>query len=120
MGGGARLLPRDFMKLGQLMLNGGTWNGKRVLSRDWVRRSVEPAYEMGKLRYGYLWWVMDYPYRNGTVRAFAALGNGGQTVMVVPGLDLVVAFYGGNYNDRVARIPQDEYVPRYVLGAVGR
>jgi CubicO group peptidase (beta-lactamase class C family) len=120
LGGGARLLPRDFMKLGQLLLNGGTWNGKKVLSRDWVRRSSEPKYKMGKLKYGYLWWVTEYPYREGTVRAFFAAGNGGQIVLVVPELDLVVAFYGGNYSDPVALIPQQEYVPKYILTAVRR
>jgi CubicO group peptidase (beta-lactamase class C family) len=75
---------------------------------------------MGKLKYGYLWWVTEYPYREGTVRAFFAAGNGGQIVLVVPELDLVVAFYGGNYSDPVALIPQQEYVPKYILTAVRR
>ncbi|HEY4649292.1 MAG TPA: serine hydrolase [Gemmatimonadales bacterium] len=120
MGGGARLLPRDFMKLGQLMLNGGTWGGTRVLSRDWVRRSVVPRYEIGKLKYGYLWWMTDYPYQDGTVRAYFASGNGGQYVIVIPKLDMVIAFYGGNYNDAPGRVSQQEYVPRWVLTAVRR
>src|SRR4051794_15050633 len=120
MGGGARLLPRDFMKLGQLMLNGGTWGGKRVLSRDWVRRSVVPRYEIGKLKYGYLWWMTDYPYQDGTVRAYFASGNGGQYVIVIPKLDMVIAFYGGNYNDAPGRVSQQEYVPKWVLTAVRR
>jgi CubicO group peptidase (beta-lactamase class C family) len=41
---------------------------------------------------GYLWWVIEYPYRDRTVRAFFAGGNGGQIVMGVPELDLVIAF----------------------------
>jgi CubicO group peptidase (beta-lactamase class C family) len=119
MGGGVRLLPRDFMKLGQLMLNDGTWKGKRVLSRDWVRRSTDPKHEIGNSKYGYLWWITDYPYHGGMVRAYYASGNGGQYVIVVPELDLVVAFYGGNYADRPARIPQQEWMPKFVLPAVG-
>jgi len=46
MGGGAHFLPRDFMKLGQLLLNGGTWNGRRVLDADWCRRATAPLYEL--------------------------------------------------------------------------
>jgi CubicO group peptidase (beta-lactamase class C family) len=119
MGGGARLLPRDFMKLGQLMLNEGTWQGKRILSREWSRRSASPLYDLQKRKYGYFWWIDEYPYHDSTVRAFYAAGNGGQIVMVVPELDLVIAFYGGNYADgAIATIPQREYVPRFILPAV--
>jgi CubicO group peptidase (beta-lactamase class C family) len=119
MGGGARLLPRDFMKLGQLMLNEGTWQGKRVLSRGWSRRSTSALYDLQERKYGYLWWSDEYPYRDSTVRAFYAAGNGGQIVMGVPELDLVIAFYGGNYSDgSIATIPQREWVPRVILPAV--
>jgi len=134
MGGGVRLLPRDFMKLGQLHLNGGTWNGRRVLTEEWCHRATSDvtridkttAYnwqtsriEIGTRKYGYLWWVEDYPYQGRTVRAFFAGGNGGQIVMGIPELDLVIAFYGGNYSDRALFVPQWVYVPQYILPAVG-
>ena len=60
MGGGVRFLPRDFMKLGQMMLDGGTWKGKRVLSAEWARRATSPLYELRGMRYGYPWWVIDF------------------------------------------------------------
>ena len=44
-------------------------------------------------------WVYDVPYKDHTLHAFFDLGNGGQTVMTVPALDLVVVFMGGNYGD---------------------
>jgi CubicO group peptidase (beta-lactamase class C family) len=58
------------------------------------------------------------PYGNRTVRAFAALGNGGQNVFVVPDLDLVIAIYASNYGDRVLFMIQDEIVPKQILPAV--
>ena len=118
MGGGARLRPRDFMKLGQLLMDGGRWKGRQVVSREWAARSISPLYEMRERRYGYLWWVVEYPYKERKVRAFFAGGNGGQIVMGVPELDLVIAFYGGNYSDRVLFVPQNVYVPEYILPAV--
>ncbi|HSU13672.1 serine hydrolase [Longimicrobium sp.] len=120
MGGGWRFRPRDFMKLGQLYLNGGTWNGRRIVSEAWVRRSVTPRYPMGsRARYGYLWWVVDYPYAERTVQAYYASGNGGQEVMAIPALDLVIAVYGGNYNDGPANFQSIfETIPRYILPAV--
>jgi CubicO group peptidase (beta-lactamase class C family) len=117
-GGGAHFLPRDFMKFGQLMLNQGTWNGRRILSKDFVARASSPLVKIGTRPYGLGWWIYDLPYRNRTVRAFAALGNGGQNVFVVPDLDLVVAVYASNYGDRVLFEIQNELVPNQILPAI--
>lgn len=133
MGGGARFLPRDFMKLGQLMLDGGVWNGRRILTPEYSRRAASALVEMkqtlafnwktnqiemGTRKYGYLWWIENYPYKGKTVRAFFAGGNGGQIVMTIPELDLVIAFYGGNYSDRATFTAQWIYVPQFILPAV--
>ncbi|MBA2338941.1 MAG: serine hydrolase [Pyrinomonadaceae bacterium] len=127
MGGGVRLLLRDFMKLGQLHVNGGTWNNRRILTEEWVRRATSPLYEVKDykplkpytfLKYGYLWWVIEYPYKGRTVRAFYAGGNGGQTVMGIPELDLVIAIYAGNYADSPSGQITQGYVPKYILPAV--
>lgn len=117
-GGGMQLLPRDFMKLGQLMLDGGTWHGKRILDADFVKRAGAPLHDLRGIQYGYLWWNIEYPYKDRKLRAYFAGGNGGQVVMVVPELDLVIAGYGGNFADRVSLVLQQEYVPRYILPAV--
>jgi CubicO group peptidase (beta-lactamase class C family) len=118
MGGGMRLLPRDFLKLGQLMLNDGNWEGHPVLSPDWCRRATSPLNDLREFKYGYLWWVTDYPYNGRSVRAFFAGGNGGQLVLVVPQLDLAIGFLGGNYSDPVSYTAQRVYVPQYILPAV--
>ncbi len=118
-GGAVQLLPRDFMKLGQLMLNGGTWEGRRILSREFVARASSPLYHLRNVVYGYLWWGIDYPYKDRTVHAFYAGGAGGQGVMVIPDLDLVIATYAGNYSSRSAAInTQQNLTPRYILPAV--
>ncbi len=132
-GGGVRLLPRDFMKIGQLHLDGGAWNGRRILTPEWTRCATSDLVEMkqtlafnwktnkiemGTRKYGYLWWIEDYPYKGRTIRAFFAGGNGGQIVMGIPELDLVIAFYGGNYADRATFTSQWNYVPQYILPSV--
>ena len=73
---------------------------------------------MGDRDYGYLWWSQEYPYRDGSVSAFYAAGNGGQIVMALPALQLVIGFMGGNYSDPALYIPQRKYVPEYLLPAV--
>jgi CubicO group peptidase (beta-lactamase class C family) len=118
MGGGIHWLPRDFMKIGQVILNGGTWKSRRVVSGEWAQRSISPLNDLRGREYGYLWWVMDYPYKDGTVRAFFAGGNGGQVVIGIPDLDLLITFYGGNYSDPVLYRSQDVLVPEYILKAI--
>lgn len=117
-GGGVQFLPRDFMKIGQLMLNEGTWQGRRILSRDFVARASSPLYRIGERGYGYLWWSVDYPREDGSLRTFSALGAGGQVVMVAPALDLVVASYGANYSSSGWRHVQNEIIPKSILPAV--
>lgn len=118
-GGGVRALPRDFMKLGQVMLDGGTWHGRRVLDREFVARASAPLHDLNGIQYGYLWWSLEYPYKDRTLRAFLAAGNGGQAVIVVPALDLVIAIYAGNYSDSPTAIHvQQDLAPTYILPAV--
>ncbi len=119
MGGGMRFRLRDYMKLAQLFLNGGTWNGRRIVSDDWVRRSTQPRYPMGAVfKYGYLWWMGEYPYRGRTLQYYFAAGNGGQISMAIPALDLAIGTFGGNYSEAAGLKTTKELIPAYVLPAV--
>ncbi len=117
-GGGTMFLPRDFMKFGQLMLNGGTWEGRRILGREFVAQASARHYHLANIYYGYNWWNEDFPYKDRVVQAYSALGAGGQAVVVVPELDLVIAIFGGNYISRVQLEFSHNWVPRYFLPAV--
>jgi CubicO group peptidase (beta-lactamase class C family) len=119
MGGGMRFRPRDFMKLGQLYVDHGTWHGRRVVSDEWIKRSTVPRYPLGaRTKYGYLWWMIEYPYNGKTVQAYYASGNGGNEVMVIPALDLVLAMYGANYNEAAGFAMVSRLIPDYILPAV--
>ena len=118
-GGGHQFLPRDFMKLAQLMLNEGRWDGREIISRQWVRTSGSALRNLSRnQQYGWLWNSVEYPYKGRKVRAFFAAGNGGQIFMGIPALDLVIAFTGGNYSDPDLFIPQRVFVPKHILPAV--
>jgi CubicO group peptidase (beta-lactamase class C family) len=118
-GGGSRFTSRDFMKMAQLMVNRGRWNGRQLVGEDWVRRSTAPLRNLNALQqYGFLWNSVEYDYNGRKIRAFFAGGNGGQVSMGIPDLDLVIAFTGGNYADPVLFTGQRVYVPRFILPAV--
>ena len=96
-GGGWAFTSRDFMKMAQLVVNKGRWNGKQLVSEDWVRRSTEPLRNLNAVQqYGFLWNSVEYEYGSRKIRAYFAGGNGGQVSMAIPDLDLVIAFTGGN------------------------
>ncbi len=119
-GGGHYFRPRDFMKMSQLMLNRGKWNGKTIISEEWAKTSGSPLRSLSdEQQYGYLWNSKEYPYKDRKVRGYFAAGNGGQIFMGIPDLDLVIVFTGGNYGDsRTLRIPQRTLIPQYILPAV--
>src|SRR5215469_9566267 len=55
---GLRLLPRDMLKVGQLALAGGTWNGRQIVPSDWVKRVTTPVVATDRgVSYGYQWYV---------------------------------------------------------------
>lgn len=97
-GGGLKLRPRDLAKLGQLYLDGGVWNGRRVVPAAWVAESRRSTTSLGNDGYGYLWWKRGFARDAATLECFFTSGNGGNFVFVFPALELVVAFTGSNYD----------------------
>jgi len=118
LGGGAYLRPRDLLKVGQVFLDGGVWHGKRIVGASWVTRSTAPDMEIseattgltsdqfqnfyikgdeGYASDGYAWHALRLRSGDRTYREYEASGNGGQLLIVVPELDLVVVLTGGNY-----------------------
>jgi CubicO group peptidase (beta-lactamase class C family) len=47
---------RDYARLGRLYLNEGNWNGEQIVSREWVRRSVQFDQPKNGFAYSYQWW----------------------------------------------------------------
>jgi len=99
-GGGLRLRPRDMAKIGQLVLAGGRWNGGQVVSKAWIDSSMTPRLNAtGLYFYGYLWWLGRSLFNGREIHWAAALGRGGQSIRIVPELDLVVVVTAGYYQD---------------------
>lgn len=101
-GWGLTLTATDMAKLGQLCLDGGVWQGRRLISEQWLRESTTEHSRWNKLAYGYLWWVLD---GNGPV--YAAMGDGGNVIYVNAGRRLVVAVasrFAPRAKDRLALI----------------
>ena len=86
--------PMDLARIGYLMLREGRWDGKQVVSREWVRASSKArVFESGGTGYGYLWWVPKEPKN-----LYEGRGRGGQRLEIWPAKNLVVVLIGsGGY-----------------------
>jgi WD40 repeat protein/CubicO group peptidase (beta-lactamase class C family) len=85
------LKPQDMAKIGYLYLNNGSWDGKQLVSAEWVENSTRSYSSIG---YGYQWWIAAFG-SYGEIKGYNALGFNNQKIYVVPELDLVVAFTSG-------------------------
>lgn len=85
-GAGFNATLRDFGRVGQMVLDGGVANGRRIVSEDWIRQSTQPigAEDNRRGGYGLHWWTFA-----GT-DAFAAIGLQGQYIYIDPSTRTVV------------------------------
>jgi CubicO group peptidase (beta-lactamase class C family) len=122
MHAGLRLRPRDMAKLGLLVLEEGRWQGRQVVSAEWIRESTSEQLDFliaGDEQYGYLWWLPPLPESSGGGRVIAAWGRGSQFIYVSPSLDTVVTLTGGNqFNGKTFLPPR--VLSRYLLPAFER
>ena len=119
MAGGIAMRPRDQLKLGQLYLDGGVWRGRRIVSESWVKASWQAHSVFGPGHsYGYAWHIIDLKSGGRDYRLYEAGGNGGQFIIAIPELDLVVGFTAGNYGDFGTWYKfMTDLVPDYVIPA---
>lgn len=118
------LRPRDMAKIGQLILNDGAWNGKQIISTDWVKDSTSESVQLShelelspvfdETGYGYQWWRGRF--KNGETDAIFAGGWGGQFIFILPKLDMVIVLTGSNYTGNYANVL--DIINRYILAPI--
>ncbi|MDR6763673.1 CubicO group peptidase (beta-lactamase class C family) [Flavobacterium sp. 2755] len=120
----------DMNKIGQLVLNDGVFNGKRIVSKKWIKAMTEKRHKIENFSnvgisknkiaipqpayYGYTWYNEEVKTENFKYNIVFASGNGGQYIMVVKDLNLVVSFTGKSYNSSKSKLPFD-ILTSYVL-----
>jgi putative intracellular protease/amidase len=86
MPGGVRLRPRDMAKIGQLVTTGGRWNGRQIISKDWIEASTTQKI---KATDGQILWIslVAWPllHNSRQVDWIGALGRDGQSIRHCPG-----------------------------------
>jgi len=86
---GLAVTASDMMKIGQLWLDGGMWNGEQILDAGYVQEASGnrvPEFQTSLRGYGYLWWVTPLS----THQAYTAFGRYGQLITIIPDVEAVI------------------------------
>jgi len=111
IGYGLKISPRDGAKLGQLFLNKGRWDGKQIISEQYLNEMIKPTFLSANSGYGYLVWLnnslgtWNRPFKSGAGRMipnapedmFMATGFYGRFIFVIPSLDIVIVTFGKKF-----------------------
>lgn len=112
--GGLDLTSRDIAKIGQLVLNNGSWNNKQIVSAEWISESTSKKLQRANsIGYGYYWQQTDFTVNNKTYYSIMAWGDGGQFLFIFPELKMIVVSTAGNYGkgqDRVIFDMLDDFI----------
>lgn len=116
--GGSEYRSRDFLKIIQMCLQNGAWDGKQLISSEWLKKATTPKVNAWpEMDYGYLFWLRKYGKNKG-VQCFAMAGNGGNKVVAFPELNVSVVLTSTNYNNRNAHSYTDELLNKYIIPAL--
>src|SRR5258708_4437251 len=112
--GGLYLNGSDLAKIGYLYLHDGIWDGKQLVSKEWLAESLKGYIDAeGDYKYGYKWWLLKRTDSAGYV--WMARGFGGQRMMVFPEEGLIVTFTGW---DIIGDPPADKELSARLLPAL--
>lgn len=120
---GLRLRPRDAAKIGQLVLDRGRWKEQQIVSADWIAQSVVPRFQAvgyfgGTLFYGYQWWMGRSLSDGKEVKWVGAFGWGGQRIIIVPDLDLVMMTTAAQYGQPKEGLAAMDILANIIIPAV--
>jgi len=92
----------DFTRIGEMVLNGGAYEGKQVVSSEWIKESLKPRFDISESDpyasgYGYYWYHQTYPVNGRPIEVSFASGNGGNKIYVISDLGMVVTIMSRAY-----------------------
>lgn len=122
-GGGSGLMirPVDMARFGYLYLKKGLWDGNQVIPQDWIAESTEKQISVSPgVDYGYLFWIetMKDTVHGKDYDTYRADGAGGQKIVVIPGLDMVVVVTANYQSSSIDKSDTQAIITDYVLPAV--
>lgn len=119
--GGIQMNALDFAKYGQLYKNGGIWNKKQILKKEWIDKTFTKQKQITNREneyYGYLFWNKSYLVNNELYEAFYCAGNGGNYILIFKNQPLVIVITASAYGQPYAHTQVTKILSEYILPAV--
>jgi CubicO group peptidase (beta-lactamase class C family) len=121
-GGGLLLRSRDMAKIGQVMLENGRYNGKQILSENWIAESTEnriapDSHPLGS-GYGYQWWIGETSINGRTIEVYYAQGMGGQFIFVVPEMKITTVITSQLHDNPGGQFRSQAMMTEYIIPAL--
>ncbi len=118
--GGLRLRAIDFAKYGQLYKNEGTWNGKQILTKQWVQESLSKQVKLplDDVYYGYLFWNKVYIVNGVEYEVSYSSGRGGNKIFIFKDIPIVIVITASAYNSPSAHVNVDKMMIDYLIPAI--
>jgi CubicO group peptidase (beta-lactamase class C family) len=117
--GGLQMRSIDYAKFGQLYKNQGYWNGKQILPKEWVTKSLSRQMTISAGEYyGYLFWNKTYTVGNKKYEVYYSSGNGGNRIFIFKDQPLVVVITSTAYNTAYGHKQVDTIMQDYLIPAI--
>jgi len=125
-GSRAYMTSRDMVKLGTLAINNGKWDGEQLIPAAFVAKATSKIAKSSddenfldsdnviNTGYGYFWWQADLTTGDKSYFSKAARGGGGQYIIVIDELDLVVVVTAYDLNDNTSALTATRILPAFI------
>ena len=124
-GSGSSMTSRDMVKWGTLATNKGKWNGEQLVPEAFIAKATsrilytgdDDVYGGGKdvsnQGYGYFWWNADLKVGNKSYFSTSAQGGGGQYIILIEALDLMVVVTAHDNDNTTLQITTERIIPAF-------
>lgn len=117
--GSVQLRSLDYAKYGQLYKNQGVWNGKQILSQEWITNSLSHQIAISEDEYyGYLFWNKTYNVNGVNYEVYYSSGNGGNRIFIFKDFPIVVVITSIAYNTPYGHKQVDKIMQNYLIEAI--
>lgn len=117
--GSLQLSSLDYAKFGQLYKNQGTWNGKQILSQEWIAKSLSHQMAISEDEfYGYLFWNKTYKVNDLEYEVYYSSGNGGNRIFIFTDQPIVIVITSTSYNTPYGEKQVEKIMQEYLIPAI--
>jgi CubicO group peptidase (beta-lactamase class C family) len=119
--GSLQLSSLDYAKFGQLYKNQGTWNGKQILSQEWIAKSLSHQMKISENEYyGYLFWNKTYKINDLDYEVYYSSGNGGNRIFIFKDQPIVIVITSTAYNTLYGEKQVEKIMQEYLIPGISK